>query len=191
MKMTEQQKLKTERRALVAKIEAAHGSIRIELDGAPGGEPGVHGQHRIKVWRDSIARTRDKLATLDRHLAVFEADEAATTVREVVEQINATGATADKAAKLQAAMFTLVSNRRVGMSSDAIRKKIGRLMNPTEGLGIRVRDSWDDFPNMIAAKPLPGVPQTQERVPVQAPLGDNVDSRLAARDVHTTKGRAA
>jgi hypothetical protein len=147
--------------------------------------------HRIKVWQANIERTRGKIQAIDHLMAFIAADEAAAVVREVVEQINATGATADKAGRLQSAMFTLVSNRRVGMSSDAIRKKISRLMNPTEGLGIRVRDSWDDFPNMIAAKPLAGVPRTQERLPPQAPLGDKVDPKLTARDVHTTKGRAA
>jgi len=68
------------------------------------------------------------LRVIDRKIAAYTADDAAVVVRETVEQINQSGATPDKEAKVQQAMFTLVSNRRRGMSSDAVRKKIARLM---------------------------------------------------------------
>jgi len=131
------------------------------------------------------------LRVIDRKIAAYTADDAAVVVRETVEQINQSGATPDKAAKVQRAMFTLVSNRRCGMSSDAVRKKIAWLMTPHESHGVRVADSWNDFVGMIQSKEMKGIPQTQERLPVQPPLGDKVDPKLQARGIHTTKERAA
>jgi hypothetical protein len=149
VRLPELKKLKHERRALVLKVEVAQGSIRIEKEGAKGGELDVHQRHRIAVWQNVIINAQKKLAVIDKQINALAADDAANVVRETVEQINASGATPDKAARLQHSLFVLVSARRVGQSSEMIRRKIERLMNPTQTLGVRVNDQWSDFCLMI------------------------------------------
>jgi hypothetical protein len=178
MKKSELAKLQSERRKLMATVETKTGMIQIERQA---GELSSHAQHRIDIWLNVIASTRKKMAVLDHQIGQLVADEAAAEVHLSNRSMN----TAQRQiAKVQHAILTLVSNRRVGQSSELIRRKIERLCNPATSFGVRVADSWADFVNMIQAKPLPPIPQTMEKLPTQAPYGDDVPDKLKARDVH-------
>jgi hypothetical protein len=96
---------------------------------------------RLEV--DAVA-AEERLAKIDRKLAVIEADDAEAKVRDAVQQLQ-TAATPAAWAQLRDGLMMLSHHRRIGQSSVMILRKIERLSQPGTTHGVRVRENVSDF----------------------------------------------